>query len=243
MTIAIQAAIIIAKSLHYTPLINESAQRIIDNSVESCGPMTGQQIEIIKEMLKLAESVGIDTSNIVLPAIIEKIEAIAQEEDGEVSDEELDDMIKDINDWEDVIDEYEPGELVMIDDETGEELDGLDEDMNESELNEILSRAERIKSRMRFARTSGKRLRAVKIALRRHSSNAKINSKARRMAIKLMKKRLSRGKSIASMGFAEKSRIERIIVARSKVIGRLALKLTSRIRTIEKNRLTHRTTR
>jgi hypothetical protein len=60
------------------------------------------------------------------------------------------------------------------------------------------------------------------------------------MAVNKIKTRLARGKPLASLSVPEKMRIEKIVQKRSKLIGRLALKLTSRIRTIERNRLTHK---
>ena len=239
-----QAAMIIAKSLHYKPSPSESAQQTIDSAIEQSGPMTPAQIETLKEMLKLAESVGISTENIILPVVLEdKKEAPVQvpAESDEESESDVEDMVKHVTDWEHIIDAYDTDELVMVDNDTGEIIEtNLDESNVSGELNEVLSRVERIKARLRFARTAGKRARATKIALKRHSSNSKINSRARKLAVSIMKRKLARGRDVATLGVAEKARIEKIIQGKSKLVGRLALKLTSKIRTIEKNRLSHK---
>jgi hypothetical protein len=234
-----QAAMIIAQSLKYTPEQNESAQETIDSAIRNSGSMSENQLKTLQEMLKLAESVGVDVSNIALPVLTE---AKVPETEEDESEAELEDMVNGVTDWEHIIHAYDDDELVMIDSETGEILDhDLTDDLNESdELNEVLSRAERIKAKIRFARTANKRQRATRIALKRHSSNATINTRARRLAINIMKTKLARGKPLAGISVPEKMRIEKIIEQRSKLVGRLALKLTSRIRNIEKSRLAHK---
>jgi len=59
------------------------------------------------------------------------------------------------------------------------------------------------------------------------------------LAIKLMKKRLLRGRDPAKISVGEKERVERVIERRKKVIGRLAMRLAPRVRKIEKARMTH----
>jgi len=102
-----------------------------------------------------------------------------------------------------------------------------------------LSRTERIRARLRFAKTKSKRENKVKLALRRTSSNETINKRARRLAIKLMKSRLLRNRPMSSLSVSEKERIETIIQKRKPIISRIAMKLTSRVRQIEKARLHH----
>lgn len=228
-----QAATIIAKSLDYHPSNNESPQKIIENAIEQTTSMTSTQLNTLKNMLELARGVGLEISEDFLPDENTQPVKIKDEE----SDEDIEEMISYITDWEHIVDAYEPGELVLIDDETGEVIDELSDELIESELNEVLSRAERIKSKLRFARTAGKRQRAIRIALRKHSSNVVINKRARQLAVKLMKTKLAKGRPFATIGFNERARIERILARKSKFISRLALKLTSRIRSIEKTRL------
>jgi hypothetical protein len=126
-----------------------------------------------------------------------------------------------------------------VDAESGEEVHDKIEEAEE--LNEVLSRAERVKARMRFARTAGKRQRKLQIALKRRSNAATISKRARHLAVKTMETKLAKGKPLSSLSVPEKERIERIIQKRKAVIGRLALKLTSRVKKIETDRMSHKT--
>lgn len=239
-----QAATIIAQSLKYVPESNETPQQIIRHALEQSESMSKNQLGTLKDMLALAESTGLEIDYALMPAEIEVIVEAkevknVEPEDEEESEEELDKMIAHIDDWDDIVDAYEPEELALVDDETGEEIN---EEVNESEeLNEVLSRAERLKARVRFARSAGKRQRKAKIALRKHSSSATINKRARHLAVKTLETKLAKGKPLASLSVAEKERIERIVSKKSVLIGRLAMKLSQRVRTIERNRLAHST--
>jgi hypothetical protein len=161
--------------------------------------------------------------------------------DEEISDEELDKMANEINDIDDVMDAYEDHEIAFVDEDSGEEVEDTEEEteLKEGVLLEVLSRIERMKARMRIKRTAAKRERKIKIALKRYSDTGTINKRARRLAIKLMKKRLLRGRDPAKISVGEKERVERVIERRKKVIGRLAMRLAPRVRKIEKARMTH----
>jgi hypothetical protein len=104
---------------------------------------------------------------------------------------------------------------------------------------EVLSRQERMRAKMRLRKTSAKRERSTKIALKRFSNPATINKRARRLAIKLMKKRLLRGRDPAKVSVGEKERIEKTLSKRKEIIGRVAQRLVSRVRKTEKNRMSH----
>jgi nicotinic acid mononucleotide adenylyltransferase len=159
----------------------------------------------------------------------------------EPSDEEIDGMADELSD-DDYLDTYDEDELGIIDDETGEELEADEEEekkLEESTLMEVLSRIERMKAKARIRRTKAKRERATKIALKRYSNTATINKRARRLAIKLMKKRLTRGRDPSKLSVGEKERIERVLERRKAVIGRIAMRLAPRVRKVEKARLSH----
>jgi hypothetical protein len=156
------------------------------------------------------------------------------EESEELSDQELDAMAAEVKDVEDVIDAYDDHELAIVD-EDGEEVES---DLKEEVLNEVLSRMERIKAKVRFARTKSKRERKVSLALKRHSDTGTINKRARRLAINLMKKRIAK-KPLNKLSVAEKERLEKMVAKRKTVINRLAMRLTSRVRKIENDRLAH----
>lgn len=157
----------------------------------------------------------------------------------DLSDEEIDRMVDSIKDENDIMDVYDDAEFGVIDDESGEEIPEEDKAVKEEAINEVLSRAERMRARVRFAKTKAKRERGVKLALKRSSSSETINKRARRLAIGLMKKRLLRGRSASSLSIGEKERIEAQVAKRKPIINRIAMKLVSRVRQIEKSRLSH----
>lgn len=167
-------------------------------------------------------------------SLIDLHEELEARQDDEMSEEDIDAIIKSISD-EDILDTYEDEELKVVDDETGETIE------ESSELLEILSRAERMKARVRFAKTKVKREIKAKIALRRRSNNKTFANRARRAAIKAMKLKIAK-KPLSQLSVAEKERVERLVARRKKAIDRIALKLTPRVKQIERDRLIHRTT-
>lgn len=158
------------------------------------------------------------------------------EENEDLSDDELEKLAKSVDDDEIIDYCYDDDELSMIDSETGEEIK---EEFEESDqLVEVLSKIERIRARTRFARTKAKRERRAALAIKRHSSMPVINQRARRLAIKLLKKRIAR-KPLNKLSVGEKERIEKTIAKRKQLINRLAMRLVPRVRNIEKSRLSH----
>lgn len=155
--------------------------------------------------------------------------------DTELSDKDMDDMINNTHDDE-FMDAYEDDEFHIVDTETGEPIE--DDGVNEEALMEVLSRSERMRAKMRFAKTKSKRERRMMIVLKTRSNTATLNKRARRMAIQLMKKRIAK-KPLSQLSIGEKERLERIIQSRKQMIGRIAMKLTPRMRKIEQNRLSH----
>jgi len=155
----------------------------------------------------------------------------------DLTDEQIDHIL-DLTTDDDYIDEYEDDELAIVDCETGEEIPDHD-GIHEETLMEVLSRAERMRSKIRFAKTESKRERKAQIAARSHASTAVVNKRARRLAIRLMKKKLLRGRDVSKLAVGEKERIERVIQKRKSVIARVAMKLAPRVRQIEKARLSH----
>jgi predicted nucleotidyltransferase len=131
---------------------------------------------------------------------------------------------------DDYLDIYDDDELEVIDNE-GE---NLDENVS---LSEVLSRAERIKSRIRFARSKAKRQNRVRLALKRVSPMTTINKRAKRLAINKIKRMFFK-KSPAQMSVGEKERAERKLASLPKnFINRFAMKLVPTVRKIEKTRL------
>ena len=160
-----------------------------------------------------------------------KKEEVEEDKHEDESDEDIDDMIDHIKDLEDIFDAYEDHELHIVD-EDGNHVDDLKEDF----VTEVLSRMERMKARVRFARSASKRERKMKIALHTKSSPDKINHRARTMAVKLMKMKIAK-KPLNTLSIQEKERVERIIKSKGKVLSRIAMKLVPKIRSIEGARL------
>lgn len=152
----------------------------------------------------------------------------------DLSDEDIDKAISTVDDWDDVIDAYDDDEFVFVDQDGNVDKDKTNEDA----INEVLSRMERIKARIRFAKTASKRERLLKIALKRRSSTKTINSRARKLAIKMLKMKIAK-KSLDKLSVPEKERLERIIERSKTTLNRMAMKLTPKIRKIENDRLSH----
>lgn len=175
-----------------------------------------------------------DQKRIVIE-LIELHEALEAKQDDEMTEEEIEAILKSISD-DDILDTYDDDELIVIDDETGEVIE------ESPELVEVLSRVERLKARVRFAKTKVKREIKAKIALNRRSNNKTFANRARRAAIKAMKMKIAK-KPLNQLSVAEKERVERLVAMRKKAVDRIALKLTPRVKQIERDRLTHRTTK
>jgi nicotinic acid mononucleotide adenylyltransferase len=215
-------------------------------------PMHSEYIDTIKSMLSTADQAGIKyDKKLIAPKIEEAKSVINQkinynkpihdekesnkEDEGESvqdeNDEEIEDMIKHINDLEDILDEYEDDELHIVDEE-GNHVSHIKEEF----VTEVLSRMERMKAKIRFARTASKRERKLKIALHTKSSPEKINRRARVMAVRLLKMKIAK-KPLNKLSIQEKERVERIIKRKGAILNRISMKLVPRIRAIEGSRL------
>jgi phosphopantetheine adenylyltransferase len=153
------------------------------------------------------------------------------------TDQEIDEMVNSVTD-EDIENLYEEDEIVLVYDDDGEEIPPLQEE-SKYDLMEVLSRTERMRGKIRLRKTSAKRGRSTKIALKRFSNPTTINKRARRLAIKLMKKRMLRGRDYSKISVGEKERMEKVMAQRKDVISRIAQKLVSRVRKVEKSRMSH----
>lgn len=152
-------------------------------------------------------------------------------------EEVLDEMVDEVTD-EELEDLYEEDEIVLVYEDTGEEVEHHPDEAK-IDLMEVLSRQERLKGKIRLRKTVAKRERSTKIALKRFSNPQTVNKRARRLAIKLMKKRILRGRDPSKISVAEKERVEKMMAKRKDIIDRIALKLVPRIRKVEKARMSH----
>lgn len=160
-----------------------------------------------------------------------------EEKDLDITDTEIDSMVESVSD-EEIEELYEESDLVLVYEDTGEEVESHPEE-HKLDLMEVLSRQERLKGKIRLRKTAAKRGRSTKLALKRFSDSKTINKRARRLAIKLMKKRMLRGRDPSKISVGEKERIEKALAKRKDVINRVAQKLVARVRKVEKSRMSH----
>lgn len=157
---------------------------------------------------------------------------------GELSNDELDSMANSVDHEDDILDLYDEDELHVIDTETLEAFPIPKEEVNEQLISEVLSRAARIKARVRFMQTAGRREAKLKIALRRHSDIKTLTKRAHRLAIKMLKEKFMR-KPVSQMSIVERERAESILQSNKGLVSRLALRLIPRVAKIEHDRLSH----
>lgn len=205
---------------------------MIENALANAPKMSAEQHRIVSEMLSLAEAVGLEFDPQADPQ--------ADESDSEdnISDQEIDDIIAGLTD-DDLMHAYDDDEFGIYNSETGERVDeGLDEAELES-LNEVLSRMERIRSRLRMAKNKTKMQQKLKIALHKRSSTDTLKHRARRLAIKSLAQKIAK-KPLNMLSTSEKERIERIVARRKRSLDRISMKLVPHVRQVEKDRLSHR---
>lgn len=146
------------------------------------------------------------------------------DEEDEFDEDEADELASAVT-HDDIINHaYDPEEWAHV---------NLDES---EEVNEVLSRIERLKATTRMKRTKAKRERRREIAIHKRSTSAVISKRARRLAVKMIEKKLAK-KPLADLSVAEKERIERRIANMSPMIARLSTKLAPQIRKFENERL------
>lgn len=213
-----------------------SPEQMVNLSLSKTKSLKPEVKGMVLKMLKLADEVGIDYNKKIMP-IKESIESPKEELSDDMEDSELDNLIDTHLSDDDYLSLYDDDELAIVDEDSGEEVE--DNQTNESLITEVLSRQERIKSRLRFARSKSKRERKLKIALRTHSSSEKINQRSRHLAIILMKKRILRDRPYNTLSVPEKERVDQMIQKRKKIVSRMAMKLAPRVRKTEQNRLSH----
>lgn len=223
-------------------------------------PLTKEAWKILGNMLEVAKDAGIKYDETIIGSRVTPMDEakightfahpekdylrkmkikhhLGEEEEETLTDLQIDEMLDSISEDE-YLEVYEDIEFNIEDEDTGEIL----EDIQEETIMEVLSRAERMRAKARFKRSESKRERRTKIALKTRSSNKVINNRARRLAINLMKQRIAK-KPASQMSVAEKERVERIIARRKTVLNRVAMRLVPRIKKIETDRLSGKSTK
>ena len=157
------------------------------------------------------------------------------EDDDEFDEDEMANSLSD----DDIIEHgYDDEELHVVDDETGEPIE---ENYNLDSITEVLSRIERMRAKVKMARSAAKRERAAVIALKRRSTAPVLAKRSRRLAVKAIEMKLAK-KPLAKLSVGEKERIEARIARMGPAITRLAVKMLPRVRKVETERLHHKST-
>jgi hypothetical protein len=157
-------------------------------------------------------------------------------EEFDLSDSEIDDMIEHVSEDE-ILSLFEDNEWGVFYEDDEEEIPPHPEE-TQIDLMEVLSRQERMRGKIRLRKTQAKRSRSTKIALHRFADPKTINKRARRLAIKLIKQRMVRGRNLSKLSVGERERIEGALQKRKDLINRVAQRLVVRIRRVEKSRMT-----
>lgn len=162
-------------------------------------------------------------------------ESVEEEDEEEFDEDELANSLSD----DDIIEHgYDDDELHVVDDESGEPIE---ESFNLDSLNEVLSRIERMRAKVKMARSAAKRERGAAIALKRRSTAPVLAKRSRRLAVKAIEMKLAK-KPLAKLSVGEKERIEARIARMGPAITRLAVKMLPRVRKVEAERLHHKST-
>ena len=189
---------------------------------------------IVKTHPKAVESETVEGWEDEKKPVKEEFDDIDDNEFASLVEADMDSLTED-----DFYEAYDDEELAIIDEDTGEEIEAVDS-VTEEALMEVLSRVERIRAKARMRRSQTKRQRREKVALRQLSTPQVANKRARRMAISAMKKRLLKGRNPQKVSVGEKERVERFISQRRKIVDRLSARMVSRVKQVEKARMSHK---
>jgi hypothetical protein len=171
-----------------------------------------KEIEAMKEDTHLPERVILDFKGYIQ----EKLEPI-----DDINEEEINKIVEDTT-WDDIVDLYDPAELVEDD-----------------ELEEALSAQSRLKKRQAFMRGKSKRNAARGLKLRRASSPEVLKRRAISAARRAVYKRILRGRDKSNLSASEKSRIEQQVSKMKNMQAVIVTKMMPKIRSIEQSRLAH----
>lgn len=179
------------------------------------------------------------------------------DKDNEITYDDIDDFINQLAvtdyiqsvyepdeiDFEDFLSQEQEDEYEEIPDEMSEEAmkREIDEAVGSAELMEVMSRQSRLKLKMAMKRNKAKIASKRKLALKRKSTPEVLKKRARKLAIKMLKKKFLK-KDAADLSVAERERAEKIIKSKSALIDRLTRKLIPVVKKIEAKRFQHKPT-
>lgn len=102
-------------------------------------------------------------------------------------------------------------------------------DLEGMELTEALDAQQRMKRAIQFRRIKARVEAGRKRAIRRRAPKNALTKRARRTAIKFMRKRLTRGTSYGEMSYGQRAQVDMALAKRKKSIGRIAQRLMPKI--------------
>lgn len=158
----------------------------------------------------------------------------------ELSDEELDKMVDDLE-WDDIKDLY-PEDEDELEDHLEDQQESYTEDDNKEEVKEDflfekLSASARMRKRMSFMRNKPKTTMARNVKLRRAATSQVLLKRAKVAARRALYKKFLRGRNKATMSASEKDRIEAQIARMKNIQINIANKMLPKIRSLESKRL------
>ena len=106
-----------------------------------------------------------------------------------------------------------------------------------TDLDEALTRAQRIKRGQMMKRMAKKIARKKKIAARKMATPEKLERRARKLARKILIKKLLKNRNPSDLSFAEREKLEDKLKKKQAAIGRIARKLKPKVKKAEKERL------
>jgi hypothetical protein len=108
----------------------------------------------------------------------------------------------------------------------------LSEDLDEA----VLSTSQRLKRRAQMRRSKGKIRMGQRRALRRKANTKQISRRSRRIAIRMMRKRILRGRNYNDISLSARQAVDRQVARRKAVIGRIAKRIEPKLRRSEAGR-------
>lgn len=108
----------------------------------------------------------------------------------------------------------------------------LTEDLDEA----VLTLSQRLKRRAQMRRSKGKIRMGQKRALARKATSKTISRRSKRVAIKLMRKRILRGRKYQDLSYSARAAVDRQVARRKSAISRIAKRIEPKLRQAEGRR-------
>jgi len=108
----------------------------------------------------------------------------------------------------------------------------LSEDLDEA----VLTLSQRLKRRTQMRRVKGKIRLGQRRALRRKATSKVISRRSKRIAIKMMRKRILRGRKYQDLSYSSRAAVDRQVSRRKAVVARLARRIEPKLRQAEGRR-------